>query len=423
MANPSTYFKGRFQGLAPAACIIDTSLPTFAGIASVVFQLDGSAVVTWATATSSKPPVRYEIYVAAGSVSAGALFVTANRVAFAPGALLAWRIFVLRDQVTYFMPGQVYTFGIRAVDSENYSDTNTVILTATALYPNYGSLAAAVWDQLKSAHTIAGSFGDFLDAKVSLTQLASVALTQFNSLTTAIGTLQTAATALTQYTNLQTTLGTLQTSATALSQFNALNTAIGTLQTAATALSQFNSIITAIGTPQQAATALTQYNNLQTAIAALQTAATALTQYNNLQTAIGATQSAATALSQFNTIISGLTAIIADIVAIPTNPLLTTDSRLNNLDATISSRQDAATAATQYTAIQTAIALLQTAATALTQFNALITAIGTGGGGGNVTVATEMDATITAFEADVDVTPFSIDIDIGSFEVDMEIDC
>lgn len=163
MANPSTYFAGAFESLAAKACLVDTSLPTFAGIASTTPQLDGSFVVTWALATSTKPPVRYEIYVSLGSVTAAALFVTANRVAFAPGALTAWRIFVLRDQVTYFMPGQVYTFGIRAVDSLNFNDTNVVILTSTALYPNYLSLAGAVWDQTTASHVTAGTFGKLVE--------------------------------------------------------------------------------------------------------------------------------------------------------------------------------------------------------------------------------------------------------------------
>lgn len=349
------YFQSLFSQLSSKACVIDTTPPTFAGIASATFQTDGSAVVTWLAATSTKTPVRYEIYVSAGSVSAGSLFVTANRVAFAPGALLAWRIFVLRDQVTYFMPGQVYTFGIRAVDAQNYSDSNTVILTATALYPNYGTLAATVWDQLKSAHTISGSFGDFLDAKVSLTQTAATALTQYNNLQTTLATLQTAATALTQYNNLIAAIGTPQQASVALTQYNNIQAAIALTQTAATALSQFNTLVSDI-----TATAGSVWDQLKSAhtisgsfgdfldakVSLAQLASTALTQYNNLQTAIALVQQASVALTQYNALI-----------------------------AAIGTPQQAATALTQYNNLQTAIALAQTAATALSQFNTLVSDI------------------------------------------------
>lgn len=133
MPNPSTYFKGRFSSLAAKACIIDTSLPTFAGIASVTPQADGTFLVTWAAATSSKPPVRYEIYVALGNVNAATLFVPGNKVAVATGLVTSWRLGWLSDQVTYFLNGQIYTFGIRAVDAQNFTETNTVVQTSTAI--------------------------------------------------------------------------------------------------------------------------------------------------------------------------------------------------------------------------------------------------------------------------------------------------
>lgn len=341
----SQYFAGKFSQLTSQACVIDTTPPTFAGIASAVFQLDGSALVSWASGTSTKTPVRYEIYVSPGSVTAASLFVTANRVAFAPGALTSWRIFVLRDQVTYFMPGQQYTFGIRAVDSQNYTETNTVVIVQTATYPNYGSLAATVWDQPKSAHTISGSFGDYLDAKVSLAQTAATALTQYNNIQSAIALLQPAATALTQY----------------------------------------NAIISAVGSPQQASVALSQYNNLISGLNTILSDVLSIptnpllstdSRLNNLDTPISTRQAAATALTQYNALVTLLNTSITDITAIPTNPLLTSDVRLNHLDANISATQTAATALSQYNNLQSAITLLQLASVALTQFNSIISAIG-----------------------------------------------
>lgn len=309
MPNPSTYFAGRFSSLAAKACIIDTSLPTFAGISAVAFQNDGSALLSWSAATTTKPPITYQLFVALGSVSAGSLFVTANMVDEVPAAMASWRVFMLANQTLYFNPGSVYTFGVRAVDSFNYSDTNTAILTATASNVSYNTLASAVWDQPKSAHTTSGTFGFLLDAQVSLTQLASTALTQYNALTTAIGLTQTAATALTQYNNIQTAIAATQTAATALTQFNSIITAIGTPQQASVALTQYTNLQTTIAAVQQASTALTQYNALTTAIGLTQTVATALTQYNNLQTVLALLQTAATALSQFNILVSDIGSI------------------------------------------------------------------------------------------------------------------
>jgi hypothetical protein len=464
----SQYFAGLFSALTSQACVVLNTPPTFSGVSSVVANADGSVSVNWSAATGvAVPPVRYRIFIAAGSVSGAVLFAGSTYMVTGTNAT-TFKAYTDASGNT-LVAGSIYTFGVRAVDSHGNADNNLAVLTATVLYNLYAlvqSVPGAVWDQLKSAHTISGSFGDYLDAKVSLVQTTATALTQYNALISAIGTLQTSATALSQYNALTTAIGLTQTAATALTQYNALISAIGSpqqtstaltqynalqsaialTQTAATALSQFNTLVTDITATagnvwdqlksahtvsgsfgayldaqvslvQTTATALSQYNNLQTAIATLQTAATALsqynaliiaigipqqastalTQYNNLQAAIALTQTAATALSQYNTLIS-------DITAIPTNPLLTTDSRLNNLDATISSRQSAATALSQFNTLvsditgisanvwdvlqsghttvgtfgsylNAQISLLQTAATALSQFNTLVSDI------------------------------------------------
>lgn len=132
MPSPQ-YFKGKFYQLAGQACVIDVTPPTFSGIASVVPNNAGDFTINWSAATSTKTPVRYEIYVSLGVVSAAALFVTANRVGFAPGLLTSWKVNTLRDQITYFINGLTYTFGVRAVDSQNFSDSNVVVLTSTAI--------------------------------------------------------------------------------------------------------------------------------------------------------------------------------------------------------------------------------------------------------------------------------------------------
>lgn len=147
------YFS-TFYGLSPVSCTIDSTPPTFGGITSVTPQSDGTFTVTWSAATSTKTPVRYEIYVSLGVVASAALFVTANRVAFAPGLLTSWRVGWLRDQITYFINGQIYTFGVRAVDSQNYSSSNVQLITSTAIASgNIGGVFQTVATNLQNTET------------------------------------------------------------------------------------------------------------------------------------------------------------------------------------------------------------------------------------------------------------------------------
>lgn len=296
--------------------IQNTNAPVFSGIQSTSANNDSSLNASWNAATgSAQAPIRYAVYIMIGSVSAAALFINGNKIGEFSG--LTAKIYALANG-SFLLKNQIYTLGVRALSGNSISETNTVILTDTCIGVSVLDVPSLVWDQLKSAHSISGSFGEYLDAKVSLTQTTATALTQYNALVTAIGTIQTTATALSQYNALISAVGTPQQASTALTQYNALQTAIGLVQTASTALSQYGALISAIGSPQQAATAATQYNNLQTAI--------------------GLVQSAAVALSQFNTIVSGISSAISEINQIPTNPLLDNDTRLNHLDADISSR-------------------------------------------------------------------------------------
>jgi hypothetical protein len=112
----------------------NTIAPTFSGIASVTPKNDGSFTITWSAATGSPAlPVEYRMYVALGSVSAGSLFVNSNWVSTTKQTVVTGNVFQLGDGLTYFTNGLVYTFGVRAVSSQNVSDTNTAILTSTAI--------------------------------------------------------------------------------------------------------------------------------------------------------------------------------------------------------------------------------------------------------------------------------------------------
>jgi hypothetical protein len=132
MAN-SQYFAGLFDQLSSQACIVDTTPPTFAGIASIVPNNNGALKATWIAASDSTPPIEYLIYIALGSVSAGTLFVNSNIVAVSPAGTLFINIFTLADQTTFIIKDQVYTMGIRSKDGVGNIDSNVVILTATAL--------------------------------------------------------------------------------------------------------------------------------------------------------------------------------------------------------------------------------------------------------------------------------------------------
>lgn len=106
-------------------------------------------------------------------------------------------------------------------------------------------------------------------------------------------------------------------------------------------------------------------DNLDTTVSSRAAAATALSTAQWTNTRAGYLDN----LTNLDTTVSSR-ASQTSVNSIPTNPLLTTDSRLNNLDATISSR------ATQ-SSVNAIPTTPQLAATALTQYNSLISAIGT----------------------------------------------
>ncbi len=143
----------------------NTNAPVFSGISTLVANSDGSFTAGWSVATgSAQNPIRYQVYIALGTVSAAALFVSGNIVYSVPGTSVL--ITTLSNQ-TYLTKGQDYTVGVRAISANNISETNTAVLTETMTGMNLSSVAGAVWDELKSAHNVSGSFGENLDAKSS----------------------------------------------------------------------------------------------------------------------------------------------------------------------------------------------------------------------------------------------------------------
>jgi hypothetical protein len=166
------YFDGIFEGKLPNASISDLTPPTFAGIATLTQNADGTLQASWSAATDTTLPVRYEIYLQAGTATG--LFSTSN-IQKLTNALTA-RISTLVDGVSPLVFGVTYYIGVRAVDAIGNREGNTASLNQTITFANFNTVAAAVWDQLKSAHTVPDSFGDYLDIKVS-SRLAAAAYT------------------------------------------------------------------------------------------------------------------------------------------------------------------------------------------------------------------------------------------------------
>lgn len=128
----SQFFSGLFSQKTSQACLIDITPPTFAGVQSITPNNDGSFTVAWNIATDLSGPIKYNIYVALGVVSAAALFVSQNISKVVKGVLNS-RIITLGDQSTYFINGQVYTIGVRAEDGVGQIETNSVLISSTAI--------------------------------------------------------------------------------------------------------------------------------------------------------------------------------------------------------------------------------------------------------------------------------------------------
>jgi hypothetical protein len=130
----------------------NTIAPTFSGISSVTPFNDGSFGITWLPAYGiSASPTEYRVYVAYGSVTAASLFVNANWVLTTKQSATTATVFQLGDGITYFSNGNTYTFGVRAVSSQNVSETNAVIATSTAIGSgNLGSVFQDIINDLSS---------------------------------------------------------------------------------------------------------------------------------------------------------------------------------------------------------------------------------------------------------------------------------
>ncbi|CAB4125175.1 hypothetical protein UFOVP53_74 [uncultured Caudovirales phage] len=120
------FFKGSFKHKVSNSAITDLTMPTFAGITSLIANPNGSLSINASAATDVSTPVKYEIYISTTNVS---LFSLSN-ISLIVNSLPC---LAFQDSSGNILTSQLYYVGIRAVDSVGNRNTNTVILSATSV--------------------------------------------------------------------------------------------------------------------------------------------------------------------------------------------------------------------------------------------------------------------------------------------------
>lgn len=118
------------------ASIVNTTAPDFDGIVSAVPNNDGSITVEWdaPTPNACATPIRFEVYVLPGSVSAATLFGSRNNIVkIVESNDLQTNVFTLADQTTYLIRNQEYTLGVRAISGVSIQESNMAIEVVTAI--------------------------------------------------------------------------------------------------------------------------------------------------------------------------------------------------------------------------------------------------------------------------------------------------
>lgn len=113
----------------PAACVVDIVAPTFSGITSVTPNSDGSFTTAWGAVSGGSTPYRFEIFILPGAVSAATLFAS-SPADYAGASPRRTYVDSNGDPMT---KGEEYTLGVRVRSATNNLNTNTVVLTSTAI--------------------------------------------------------------------------------------------------------------------------------------------------------------------------------------------------------------------------------------------------------------------------------------------------
>lgn len=122
------YFAQAAIMQTPNACTLDVTAPTFAGIATLVAQANGSLKATWLAATETgSPPARYRVFIQKNSATG--LFSSGNQLL--DTYELSQDIYTLKDGTSLEL-GATYFVGVRALDQTGNIDGNTVSLSAVS---------------------------------------------------------------------------------------------------------------------------------------------------------------------------------------------------------------------------------------------------------------------------------------------------
>lgn len=121
------YFAGLFYQGTPQACLLDTTPPTFAGIAGLMANADGSVTASWLAASGTPAPLEYEVYIQASTATG--LFNSAN-ITTVTRSLLS-KIYTMPDG-TPLQKNVTYHVGVRARDGIGNLETNTVSQSAVS---------------------------------------------------------------------------------------------------------------------------------------------------------------------------------------------------------------------------------------------------------------------------------------------------
>lgn len=149
------------QQQTPQACVVDLTPPTGGAITSLTNNPDGSIKAQWGAASDLNGPITYEVYVQ--KATATGLF------SVAPFLARGLSLDIYRDALgAMLVVGDVVHVGVRPVDALGNKSSITTSLSVTAAGLGYANLVStipgAVWDELRAAHAVSGSFGEGVSA-------------------------------------------------------------------------------------------------------------------------------------------------------------------------------------------------------------------------------------------------------------------
>lgn len=149
---PNILIENNFYQGTSQACIVDVTPPVFSGIVSATVQSRGQIRASWAVATDSTPPIRYEVYIQASTATG--LFSTSNIIAITDK--LQYDTFTMPNG-SFLVNGTTYYVGVRAIDGVSNRDSNTVSISVIStgvnisadIYSAEGAFAINTSNQLQ----------------------------------------------------------------------------------------------------------------------------------------------------------------------------------------------------------------------------------------------------------------------------------